>query len=223
MRIAQVTTTGITNDFRHWPEAVQARDLMRHGNEVSAVTYYEQGSDIIGRHEETIDGISVRRVAFDRFWRAPGLAAALARTRPQVIQLFHLRNALNHGATRWAQRNHVPVVFTVVGPFHDPYLVDDRERPYAGAVHYDRLIYTRSQLWRAMVAQRRPQRVWQNYLMHWPLLAADRVIALSRHEVGLLQQMGVREERIRLVPLWVDAGFIEELAAVADEKALDAQ
>lgn len=219
MHISFVTTTGITTGFRHWPEAVQARALVRRGHAVSAVTYFEAGSPIIGQAKEEIDGVRVRRVPFDRLWRAPQLAPALAGARPQVVHLWHLRNALNAGAAAWAKQHRVPVVFTVVGPFHDPYLVDDRERPYAGQVHYDRLITTPAGLLRTLLRERRPQRAWQNYRMHAPLLQADRVIALSDHEVGVLASMGVAPERIRRIPLWVDAGYIRAIpdTPVADE------
>jgi glycosyltransferase involved in cell wall biosynthesis len=211
MNITFVTTTGITTGFRHWPEAVQARALGERGHAVSAVTYYEAGSPIIGQAKETIDGVRVRRVAFDRLWRAPHLAGALATSRPQVVHLWHLRNALNAGAGAWAKGHRVPLVFTVVGPFHDPYLVDDRERPYAGQVHYDRLITTPGGLLRTLLRERHPQRAWQIYRMHAPLLQADRVIALSDHEVGVLAEMGVAPERIRRIPLWVDAGYIRAI------------
>lgn len=208
MPITMVTTTGITEGFRHWPEAVQARALVGRGHAVHAVTYYEAGSPLIGRAAETLDGVAVRRVAFDRWWRAPGLPGALTAGRPAVVHLWHLRNALNAGAAAWAARHRVPVVFTVVGPFHDPYLVDDRERPYTGRVHWDRLVYTPGGLLRALLREPRPHRAWQNYRMHAPLRAAARVIALSDHEVGVLQQMGIPAARIRRVPLWVDAPYI---------------
>jgi len=209
IRVSFVTTTGITEGFRHWPEAVQARALVERGHPLHAVTYYEAGSPLIGRAKELIDGVKVRRVAFDRWWRAPDVATALRVAQPQVVHLWHLRNALNYEAARWAVRRQVPLVFTVVGPFHDPYLVDDRERPYAGAVHWDRPVYTPSGLLRALLRERHPQRAWQNYRMHAPLHMADRVIALSEHEVGLLTRLGVPAERIRRVPLWVDAPFIQ--------------
>lgn len=211
IRVSFVTTTGITESFRHWPEAVQARALVGRGHPLHAVTYYEAGSALIGRAKETIDGVKVRRVAFDRWWRAPDLATALRVAQPQVVHLWHLRNALNYEAARWAARRQVPLVFTVVGPFHDPYLVDDRERPYAGVVHWDRPVSTPGGLLRALLRERHPQRAWQNYRMHAPLHMADRVIALSEHEVGLLARLGVPAERIRRVPLWVDAPFIQSI------------
>ncbi|HUS13829.1 MAG TPA: glycosyltransferase family 4 protein [Chloroflexia bacterium] len=213
MRVSFVTTTGITAGFRHWPEAVQARALVERGHPIHAVTYYEAGSPIIGTAKESIDGVTVRRVGFDRWWRSPDLATALRVAAPRVVHLWHLRNALNLPAASWAVRHQVPLVFTVVGPFHDPYLVDDRERPYAGAVHWDRPAYTPAGLLRALLRERRPQRAWQNYRMHAPLRLADRVIALSTHEAGVLAQMGVPPERIRQIPLWVDAAYILGISA----------
>jgi glycogen synthase len=213
MRISFVTTTGVTEGFRHWPEAVQARALVQRGHRVHAVTYFEAGSPLIGRAKEAIDGVAVRRVAYDRWWRSPDLATALRAAAPQVVHLWHLRNALNQPAAEWAARRHVPVVFTVVGPFHDPYLVDDRERPYSGRVHWERPIYSAAGLLRALAREPRPQRAWQNYRMHAPLRRADRVIALSEHEEGVLTQMGVPRERIRRIPLWVDAGYIRAIPA----------
>jgi glycogen synthase len=213
MRISFVTTTGVTEGFRHWPEAVQARALVERGHRVHAVTYFEAGSPLIGRAKEAIDGVAVRRVAYDRWWRSPDLATALRAAAPQVVHLWHLRNALNQPAAEWAARRHVPVVFTVVGPFHDPYLVDDRERPYSGRVHWERPIYSAAGLLRALAREPRPQRAWQNYRMHAPLRRADRVIALSEHEEGVLTQMGVPRERIRRIPLWVDANYIRGIPA----------
>ena len=49
MNVTFVTTTGITAGFRHWPEAVQARALVRRGHAVSALTYFEAGSPLIGQ------------------------------------------------------------------------------------------------------------------------------------------------------------------------------
>ena len=236
MRVAIVTTAGVTRQFRQWPEAILGRALVARGHQVAAFTIREEGSDITGAEREDVDGIAVRRLKVNRTWIAPGLLPALASFRPQVIHLFHLRNALNWQATLWARLAGIPVVFTVVGPFHDPYLVDDRERPYAGRMYPGRLIYTVGQLARRLVRSRfrKPLSTWQNWCMHYPLRAADRLIALSRHEVGVLERItnyglritnsdggrrtedegrDIRREtrdatRIRRVPLWIDVPYI---------------
>ncbi len=130
MRVAIVTTNGVTRQFRQWPEVILGRALVARGHQVAAFTIREEGSDITGQSRETVDGIEVHRFEVNKVWLTPQLAPALLAFRPDVVHLFHLRNALNWQATLVAHVFRIPVVFTVVGPFHDPYLVDDRERPY---------------------------------------------------------------------------------------------
>lgn len=213
MRVAIITTAGVTRQFRQWPEAILGRALVARGHEVKAFTLREKGSEITGERREDVDGIDVRRVAVNKAWIAPALPLILAAYRPDVIHLFHLRNALNWQATLIARLLRVPVVFTVVGPFHDPYLVDDRERPYAGKMYPGRLIYRPRQLIRRIVQSRgrKPLAIWQNWCMHFPLAAADRLIALSRHEVGLLGRLGFSQEKVRQIPLWIDVPYIRSV------------
>lgn len=211
MRVAIVTTTGVTRQFRQWPEAVLGRALVARGHTVAAFTTLEAGSEIAGERHEWVDGIEVHRFAAGKLWLVPALLPALARFKPDVVHLFHLRNALNWQATYLAHALRKPVVFTVVGPFHDAYLVDDRERPYLGKMYPRRLIYTPRQLLLRLLRTRgrKPLATWQNFCVHYPLKAADRLIALSQHEVGVLLRLGIERSRIALIPLWVDVPYIE--------------
>ena len=211
MRVAIVTTAGVAQGFRQWPEAILGRALVARGHTVLALTLREEGSDITGAAREDVDGIGVIRVPVNKAWLAPRLVPALLRFRPDIIHLFHIRNALNWQATLLAKVMRVPVVFTVVGPFHDPDLVDDREQPYAGKMHPGNLIYTPLQLLRRLIQARfrKPLRLWQNFLMHYPLRAAHALIALSRHEVTVLGRMGLDSRKVRRIPLWIDAPYIE--------------
>lgn len=214
MRVAIVTTTGVTRQFRQWPEAVLGRALVAKGHRVAAFTLREEDSAITGEAREQVDGIEVFRLPVNKAWLAPGLLPALTAFRPDVVHLFHLRNALNWQAALWAISTRRPLVFTVVGPFHDPYLVDDRERPYLGKMYPGRLIYTPARLVRELAKARgkKPLSIWQNFCMHFPLGAADRLIALSRHEVGVLKRLRLAERKIAMIPLWVDVPYIESVA-----------
>ncbi len=221
MRVAIFTTAGVTRQFRQWPEAILGRALVARGHEVAAFTMREAGSDITGNAHEDVDGIDTYRVKVYKPWLSPGLLLPLLRFRPQVIHLFHLRNALNWQAVLLARLFRIPVVFTVVGPFHDPYLVDDRERPYLGKMYLRRLIYTPHTLVKRLLAARfhKPLSIWQNFCMHYPLRAADRLIALSRHEVALLKRLGMdkapsghtSQSRIVKIPLWIDVPYIQSM------------
>jgi glycosyltransferase involved in cell wall biosynthesis len=213
VRVAIVTTAGVTRQFRQWPEAILGRALVARGHKVAAFTMHEEGSEITGERRDDVDGIDTHRLKVSKVWTAPALVPALLRFRPDVVHLFHLRNALNWQATLLARLLRVPVVFTVVGPFHDPYLVDDRERPYLGKMYPGRLIYTFTGLARRLLAARfrKPLGIWQNFCMHLPLKQADRLIALSRHEEALLQRMGHERARIVRIPLWIDVPYIEQV------------
>ena len=103
MRVAIVTTAGVTRQFRQWPEAILGRALLARGHEVAAFTVFEEGSDITGKRHEDVDGIDTYRLSVSKAWTAPALAPALLRFRPDVVHLFHLRNALNWQATLLAQ------------------------------------------------------------------------------------------------------------------------
>src|SRR5438477_3105936 len=173
----------------------------------------EEGSDITGQSREEVDRIEVTRLKVNKFWVAPQLIPALTVFRPDVVHLFHLRNALNWQATAWARLARVPVVFTVVGPFHDPYLVDDREKPYQGKMYPGRLIYTPRRLARELFKAKfhKPLSIWHNFCMHYPLKAADKLIALSKHEVGVLHRLGIPADKIRRIPLWIDVAYIKSV------------
>ena len=62
MRVAIVTTAGVTHQFRQWPEAILGRALVARGHKVAAFTLLEEGSDITGERHEDVDGIDTRRV-----------------------------------------------------------------------------------------------------------------------------------------------------------------
>src|SRR5438270_4954161 len=115
LRIAIVTTTGVTRQFRQWPEAILGRALVARGHQVAAFTTFEEGSEVTGCRREDVDGIQVYRFPINKLWLTPGLWVALSRFRPDVVHLFHLRNALNWQATLWAKLVRVGTIFTVVG------------------------------------------------------------------------------------------------------------
>jgi glycosyltransferase involved in cell wall biosynthesis len=213
LRVAIVTTAGVTRHFRQWPEAILGRALVARGHRVAAFTKLEEGSEITGNRREDVDGIEVTRVPVNKAWLAPALIPSLTRFRPHIVHLFHLRNALNWQASLLAGLLRVPLVFTVVGPFHDPYLVDDRERPYLGKMYPGRLIYGPRQFLRRLVRARfrKPLSIWQNFCMHYPLWAADRLIALSQHEVGVLHKLGIAGEKVARIPLWIDVPYIRSV------------
>jgi len=208
----------VTRDFaRNWPEPVLARALARRGHRVTAVGYYEPGHPAMTARHETIDGVESLRVT-PSIWPSPQLGRVLDSVpRPDVMHIFHFRNVFVYNAVAWARRRGVPVVHSPVGPFHDAYLVEDRERPYTSRVHYDRLAYTLPGLLRQLLRDPHPRRQLTNYLLHAPLRQVDRFVASSRHELGLLGRMGFPPERSEVIPLWIE----DAPPLAADESVLD--
>src|ERR1044071_5484288 len=127
LRVAMVGMGGVTKQFRHWPERVIGRALVRRGHSVVNIAYHDPKHPALTSWREEVDGIQVRRVPV-RHWPNNRLRAALEAYGPfDVMYLQHPRNVLAYGATRWANAQGIPTVYTWNGPFHDRYLVDDRE------------------------------------------------------------------------------------------------
>ena len=154
--------------------------------------------------DEVIDGINVMRVPA-RIWNNRRFAAALAaEPRPDVVHIMHPRNALAFAAVRHYRRLGVPVVYTWLGPFHDEYLVDDRDAPYDAPPHFDRLIFDPAIAVRRALTSRHIKYTLRNFALHWPLRQASWWLPCSRHEAGIIEQMGIPAARTNVVPLWID-------------------
>jgi glycosyltransferase involved in cell wall biosynthesis len=206
MRILIAGLGGVTRTFRNWPERVIARDLARRGHEVRAVGMLYPDIPPLTVPRETIDGIEVRRVP-QAYWPNFPLARALYEgPRPDVIHIFHPRNVLAAQIMTWAKRHRVPTVYTWNGPYHDPYLVEDRERPFDAPPRFDRLIWTRGELLRRLPTAgglRGARDMVRNYRLHWPLRAADHLLPCSAFEAEVMRRMDLTQP-VTVVPQWLD-------------------
>jgi glycogen synthase len=206
LRILIVGLGGVTRSFRNWPERVVARELVRRGHEVRAIGMIYPGIPGLTDKWDTIDGVAVRRVP-QAHWPNRRLRAALEDgPRPDVIHLFHPRNLLAAQVTAWAQKHRIPTVFTWLGPYHDEYLVADRERPFDAPPCYDRIVWSRSQLVRRCLgvrSLRAARALLRNYRVHWPLRAAVHLVPCSQFEADEMRRMGLAQE-LTMVPLWID-------------------
>jgi glycogen synthase len=210
LRVLIVGLGGVTRVFRNWPERVIARALVGRGHAVRAVGMLYPGIPGLTDERDLIDGVEVRRVPQSP-WPNRRLSSVLGEApRPDVIHFFHPRNLLASQVMGWARRHHVPTVYTWNGPYHDPYLVDDRERPFDAPPHYERLIWTRGQLvrrlWRAP-GPRAARDLIRNYRFHWPLLAAQHLVPCSRFEGEEMRRMGLTQP-MSVVPQWIDSAAI---------------
>jgi glycogen(starch) synthase len=207
MKIVIVGMGGVTTTFRNWPERVIGRALVERGHVVTNIAFYDPTMPALSNVRETIDGITVRRVPIRH---APNhvLRAALNDTGPfDIMYLLHPRNVLAYGAMRWAKRHGVPTVYTWNGPFHDRYLIDDRERPYDETPHYDRLVWNMREVARRTLRNGDLRDHLRNYWLHWPLRAADMLMPLSEHEGEIMRMMGLPQPQV-VVHQWVDVESI---------------
>ena len=219
MRILNVGLGGVTREFRNWPERIHTAALARRGHHVVAYGYLDPSSPLLSTREEHIDGVLVRRLP-RRHWPTPELWRALDRDGPfDVVHFEHPRNVLAYGVARWCKAHGVPTVYTWLGPFHDRYLIDDREQPYDERPKYERLIFTKRELLRRVLLDRRKtkdalvlrpssfvKRVldhYRNYWLHWPLAQATALLPCSEHEAMILREMGLQQPST-MVPLWID-------------------
>ncbi len=206
MRVLILGLGGVTSTFHNWPERVLALALTRRGHEVWNIGTRDPSRPAIAVARERIEGIEVRRVK-PGYWPNRELEIALKEIpRPDVIHFMHPRNTLAAQTSRWARRRGIPTVYTWLGPFHDPYLVRDRERPFDHEPRYDNLVFTRSELFLRLLRPRGPRaalELLRNYRLHWPLKAARWLLPCSQFEAEVMRKMGL-EQPLTVVPLWID-------------------
>jgi len=210
MRVLILGLGGVSRHFRNWPERTLGQALVHAGHEVYAITYWQPDSPHLGldRRAETIDGIHVQRVR-PQFFPARDLVAALrAIPRPDIAHIMHPRNVLAWRAVRWLKAQGIPIVWTWLGPYHDRWLIADRERPYEYQPHPEWLIYTLRDAFGRTLRDGQLREHLRNYAIHEPLGHVDAFIPCSRHEAGVLAQLGFGDRPMAVVPLWLDMEFM---------------
>lgn len=214
LRIDLVTTYGINEKYRGFPEYQLAAGLSRAGQRVRGYTYAEVIGEWGRAQREEIAGAEIIRTPH-RGWWAPGLSRQILADRPALGTIYHWSNQLAYMAGRTYHALGIPYTFSPLGILHDRFLVDDRDRPYERPPQWHRLIWSLPQLMREMIRSRSPRRVVRNYLTHHPLFQADLVVALSRAGQRLYQEMGIPAERTRALPLGIDLNFCQVPEATA--------
>jgi glycogen synthase len=216
MKILIITTNGITQAFKSWPERLQARGLAQRGHAVRAITYLGQ-KDFNRQEREVIDGVEVRRLR-RHDWLSVGLARELLfGPRPDVVHLHHLSNQFAFETAVICKLRRIPLVMTPHGLFHDPYLVADRDRPFATPARYADMILTPGQLFAALRRKFKPKRQIKNFLNHSPLRMMDRVIGLSQHGRAVLLKLGIEDKHIAVVPNAIDQDWADEIEPLPSE------
>lgn len=212
---------GVTTAFRNWPERIVALALAERGHSVRAIGTHDPSRPSLAVRRENIAGVQVQRVR-SGYWPNRELAAALDHgPRPDIVHLMHPRNVLAAQTMTWALKHGIPTVYTWLGPYHDAYLVADRERPFDHNPNYAGPIWTQTQLWQRV----RQARSWRsmrdhirNFRLHAPLKQATHLVPCSQFEADELQRMGIIQPA-SVVPLWIDTATIKATPVVLPDIA----
>jgi len=197
MYILIISNFGFDPRFPSRPEILQARALARRGHNVVAYEYHTKASR---RHEWLAGGIAVHRGSTWGFFSPELCLRTLLAERPDIVHVHHLRNLLSFQTMALARRRRLPIALTPHGLLHDGDLVADRERPLEAPLRFERLIMDPWHLARRLSRGEHPRRTVRNYLLHAPFRMIDGAIALSNHERELLTRLGIRPERIAVLP-----------------------
>lgn len=210
MRILIVSTYGFDPRFPSWPEYLQARALAARGHAVAAYEYADPKQPTKAIRSEWLPGdVAVRRSRTIGFFSPAALLRGLTDPRPDIVHIHHMRNLLSFQMTLLAKQRGIPVVMTPHGLLHDGDLVVDRERPLEAPLRFDGPIFTARRLLARLARGAHPRRAARNYLIHAPLLMVDGVAALSRHEQGICEQLGVAREKIVVLPNALDIALTD--------------
>ena len=219
MNILILGLGGVTREFHNWPERTLGQALVAAGHKVHAITYFQPEQPQLGldTREDDIDGIHVMRVKPELFPAREVLLALRTLPRIDIVHLMHPRNVLAFQAVRWLKSHGVPMVWTWLGPFHDRWLLDDRERPYEVQQHPERLIYTLGQL--AARLRQNPsdyRELLRNYAIHAPMRQVNAFLPCSDHEADVLRTLGF-QNILPTVPLWLDMAYMRSAVPPLDQ------
>lgn len=193
-----VAPYGFNDRLTNFAEFVIGRLLARSGWRVIALKRKERGET--GR--ETVAGIDVIR--YTTPFQSAVLLLKILRSRPHAIHIFGMRNnQIACLATMLAKPLRIPVLFTEYGLPHDHYLSHDRDDPFSAPLAYDNVMSSLTKLFVRIVRQ--PLRIIEsvrNYLFHYPLFHANDVIFVSKHNLSIAENLGLR--KFRYIPYLVD-------------------
>jgi glycosyltransferase involved in cell wall biosynthesis len=139
------------------------------------------------------------------------------------VHLFHLRNEFAWQVCWFFARRGVPVVLEPNGLLHDRFLTADRDDPFAHPIEFDGLIFNVGDLAKRLARSFSPRRHLTNYLTHFPLRRAARLVAISAFERELLIRLGVEPARVRLIPQAIDLEFVARVLRTPPAKSPEPQ
>ncbi len=185
MKILMTTCGGFVKEMESWSERLLARELVKRGHEVEALTSKSVKKAFPdAKNKEIIDNVKVRRYN-------PLVPSSLIHMLKNNYDIIHAHfPGYMAPISSWAciqkKIKNTALVHTVHGIYHDPYLVKD-EDPSLG-INYKNIQRTFVP-WKA-----------GNWFCHLPLFASDIVLPQNSYEFNELSKLGVPKEKMIIAP-----------------------
>ena len=177
-RIAIVTPYGAEPRLDNYGEFILAQTLQERGWDVRMYTY-GMNMPRLYAHDTAYGGARVFRCRV-RWGISPKLFFSLLFFRPRSVLCFHPKSMLNFSAYWSARFSGARFVATIVGIFHDGFIVDDVDDPY-GHIKTNPILVTNFRTFITHLSN--PWRwLWENYIFHMPTAHADTIVAINEDE-----------------------------------------
>jgi glycosyltransferase involved in cell wall biosynthesis len=189
-KILIVAPYGFNGRLMNFMEFITARLLAKNNWRVIGLTRRQDKLN----EPSSFDGIRIHRYQY----LARGiclLLKILIFNRPAIIHIYNLRNnRLGIIAAILAKLSAVPFIFTEYGLLHDHYLVTDRDNPLGKELKPNGLVFSLKQVFtKSFINRTAPLQInLKNYFYHWALTHADKIVFVSRHNLPLAKQLGLK-------------------------------
>lgn len=181
-KILIVAPYGFNDRMANFLEAIMARLLAKNNWQVFCLARREKGEKNyfsgglkIYRHKNLFQGIYF-------------LLKIFITNRPAIVHVYGQRN--NHLgllAGLLAKLSLRPLLFSEYGLLHDHYLVDDRDDPLGKPLKPNGLIINLKQIFTNSITAN-----LKNYLFHYVLTHADKIVFVSKHNLPLAKELGLK-------------------------------
>jgi len=184
MKILSTTAGGVVKNV-DWIEHGLCKELVIFGHDVDSYSSISVKKVFPqAKKEEKIDGINVKR--FNPI--SPFSLIEMLKGDWDIIHANHLGYLapISSFAAIRKKIKTIPMVFTVHGLYHDPFIVKDIQDPFSKPINYK---IAKSFLLNPA-----------DWFTHLPLYTADKVTALTEWEKNEIKKLGIPEEKITVIP-----------------------
>ena len=188
-KILIVAPYGFNDRMASFIEFTVGRILARHEWSVVAIVKSDNNFSSI----DSVCGVTVYRYTSLRQGLLMAVKIFLS-FRPCIVHVHNLRNnRVGIVVSILTKILRLPLLFTEYGLLHDHYLTDDRDNPLYQPIHSENVITRLSQiLERILKGKKKWQYYFKSYLFHWPLTHADSIVFVSKHNIPIARQIGLK-------------------------------